>query len=390
MSSRDYYCNHKFRFLKIDLESRITYNCHAAKPHRIDLTWLSSNPGQLFNNPVSVQEREQMLRNERNSSCEQNCWRAEDQGLPSPRLYTVGQDRTHTQVLTTPKVIDITLNTDCNLVCTYCSKENSTSWRNDLIQNGSYNIESEPDRYQLTNTDKILSKLSQEERFNAVATENVLAEISRLSPTAETIVISGGEPFLSRYLIDIVKQNTQAPMIKIFTGTGVNFKRFERLINDLVQYKNVSLALSIDCVGKAYEFNRYGMKWDDWLKKIELLQKLNMPFNFSSVISNLTVWNFAELYRLFDSYEFKIECVYNPNFLSAYIMDDKTKEQTMRQIDDLKFDKKQFILDSMKATPSEHQRKDLSVFLHEFVRRRPDLDLSVFPKTFQHWIEHVV
>lgn len=390
MTCRNYYCNNKFTFLKIDLESRITYNCHAAKPHRIDLKWLDSNPGQLFNTPVNVQEREMMLRNERNDSCEQNCWKAEDQNLPSPRLYSNGQELTHTEVFTTPKSVDITLNTDCNMTCSYCSKENSTSWRNDLIKNGSYNIDSEQDRYSLTNMDKVLSKLSQAERFNFPATQKILQEISLLSKTAETIVITGGEPLLSKYLDTIIEAQTNKQKVKIFTGLGVNYKRFEQIVNRLAEYENVFLAISADCVGKAYEFNRYGMQWDDFLKKIELLKKVDIPFLFSSVISNLTVWNFSELYRMFDTYDFRIECAYTPNFLSPHVMDEKTKECVMSQIVNLNFDKKQTILESLQAQPSQQQHKDLAKFFREFVRRRPDLDCSIFPKTFQEWINDVV
>jgi hypothetical protein len=69
---RDYYCSMKFKFLKIDLESTTTYNCHAASPHSVDFNWLKNNPGNLFNTNVNVAERQMMLENKRNSSCEQN------------------------------------------------------------------------------------------------------------------------------------------------------------------------------------------------------------------------------------------------------------------------------------------------------------------------------
>ena len=120
MSDRDYYCSKKFTFLKIDLESKTTYNCHAAKPHQIDFEWLQHNPGQLFNTPINLKERQMMLSNQRNDSCEQNCWPAEDRGLPSPRLMQQGQFRSHDQIVVQPRMIDITLNTDCNLTCSYC------------------------------------------------------------------------------------------------------------------------------------------------------------------------------------------------------------------------------------------------------------------------------
>ena len=108
-NKRNYYCSMKFRFIKIDLESKTTYTCHAAQPHDIDFTWLSDNPGQLFNTPINITERNMMLVNQRNTSCEQNCWRAEDVGAVSPRMCQGGQDKTHFEISTQPEIVDLTI-----------------------------------------------------------------------------------------------------------------------------------------------------------------------------------------------------------------------------------------------------------------------------------------
>ena len=390
MSDRDYYCSKKFTFLKIDLESKTTYNCHAAKPHQIDFEWLQHNPGQLFNTPINLKERQMMLSNQRNDSCEQNCWPAEDRGLPSPRLMQQGQFRSHDQIVVQPRMIDITLNTDCNLTCSYCCKEFSTSWRNDIIKNGSYDIESESHRYSLTSNDMVLSKISQAQRFSTKSTGKILDEIACMSATTDTTIITGGEPFLSKYWLDLVQSNSHTPVIKIFTGLGVDYKRFERIVDALVDCKNVVLSVSADSTESNYEFNRYGMKWSDFLRKIDLLSRKNIKFGFHTVISNLTVCGFPNLFDLFADKSFRLECVYNPNFLAPYVMDNETKQHTVEQIQNLSFDQKQTILDSLQSQPTEQQRQDLSKFLHEFIRRRPDLNWSIFPKTFRQWIQHVV
>lgn len=390
MSERDYYCSHKFRFIKIDLESRTTYTCHAARPHRIDFEWLTNNPGQLFNTPVNVCEREQMLRNERNASCEQNCWPAEDRGAPSPRLISQGQHRTHTDLITQPETIDITLNTDCNLTCSYCCKEFSTSWRNDILNNGDYGIESEPARYSKNRMDIVLSRASQAERYNSGLTRKILDEIRTASQSAKKIIVSGGEPFLSRYLVDIVRENTHVPEIKIFSGLGVEKKRFERILDILAEHKNVILAISADSTGASYEFNRYGMQWSDFLNKIELLIDKDMQFGFSSVISNLTVSGFADFYRHFGDRYIQIECVYNPNFLAPHILDTETKSQAIKQIESIDFVQKQVILDSMKTEPTPQERTDAAKFINQFVARRPGLTMNALPQTFRDWISHVV
>jgi organic radical activating enzyme len=387
---RDYYCRNKFNNIKIDLESFTTYTCHAARPHTIDFEWLHKNPGQIFNSPVNVLERTQMLRNERNSSCEQNCWPAEDRASPSPRLISKGQFRTHTDIISQAEIVDITLNSDCGLTCSYCCKEFSSSWRNDIIKNGNYDIDSERDRYSLTQRDLIINRLSQPERINSQSIKQMIDEINKISSTAKKLIISGGEPFLSKYLVDVVEKKSHVPKIQIFTGLGVDYKRFQRIIDVLADHKNVVIYVSAESTGSCYEFNRYGMRWDDFLRKMELLEKKNMQIGLTSVMSNLTVLGFADFYRMFDNKKIRIECVYNPNFLAPHVLDPNTKQIVMQQIDSIDFAKKQIILDSMNSNPTQQEHRDLAKFLHEFVRRRHGLTLDCFPKTFQNWVKNVV
>ena len=147
--------------MKVDIEKRTIYNCDAASPQQIKLQWIKENPGQLFNTPLTVSEREMMLLNQRNSSCENNCFRAEDVGAVSPRIIRKGYVRSHSETHTHPSVVDITLGSDCNLTCSYCAKEFSSAWRKDLLDNGDYLGISDNDRYQINFKDKNLFQLSQ-------------------------------------------------------------------------------------------------------------------------------------------------------------------------------------------------------------------------------------
>ena len=269
MSERSYYCSMKFQFMKIDAESKTYYNCHAAKPHPVDFVWLEKNPGQLFNTDINVFERQQMLVNERNSSCEQNCWPLEDHGGISPRIEQGGTKKTHTQVITTPEIIDFTVNSDCNLSCSYCCKEYSSSWRHDIVNNGNYFFTDYPNsRYNLDSRDKILMQISQNEIKNTKHYQILLDELYAIAPGLKQLVITGGEPFLDNKLIDTLKGlplNNDA-VIQVYTGLGVEYKRFERILQNLqkLNLKNLSIVVSGENTGKFLEFNRYGNKYDDY------------------------------------------------------------------------------------------------------------------------------
>ena len=248
MANRDYYCSVKFKYLKIDLESKTTYNCHASRPHPVDFAWLSKNTGQIFNIPVNVHERQQMLINERNSSCEQNCWPAEDAGAISPRLYQSGDIKSHSEPVVSPETIDLTIGGDCNLTCSYCSKEYSSAWRRDIANNGQYLLTNKSDRFQLNNKDRILLNISQQQLKSTKQYQQLLTEIKLVAPTLKNLIITGGEPFLDNQLFDILPDLNLSPetTIEIYTGLGVSKSRFTTILSKLESIPNLLLIVSAE------------------------------------------------------------------------------------------------------------------------------------------------
>lgn len=390
LNQRDYYCNNKFKYLKIDPEQNVTYNCHAAQPHRVDLTWLEKNPGELFNTELNMSERVMMLHNERNSSCEQNCWKAEDRGAAGTRIVEKGYERTHFSVHTRPEIIDLVIGNDCNLTCSYCCREYSSSWRRDLIDNGDYlNLEENNSRYQSTPMDRILQNLSQTDRIDSKRYQLYIRELGIIANDAKKMVITGGEPFLNNFLFDILALCKNIPYIRLFTGFGVNTARFERIAKQLCDYPNVVIGLSVENVGPLHEFNRYGTKWDDVKRKIELLESLGIKIEVHSTLSNLTLFGLHDFYKEFERLNFEFDFVYNPTFMPVYVLDPDSKQKIQNQLSTLNIRDVDKICQSIEPEPTVMQQKQLSEFLTEYVKRRPDLNMSVFPKSFRDWLNVV-
>jgi len=384
---RDYYCNNKFKFLKVDIEKNTTYNCHAAKPHRINLDWLRANPGEIFNTEVNVSERQQMLRNERNASCEQNCWRAEDQGGSGPRILERGYQRTHFEVRTQPEIIDITLGGDCNLKCVYCCKEFSSSWRNELVNHGPYQDVGETDRFTIVPKDQLLMSKSQKEKSQSAYYQTILSELQSLAPHAKNVIITGGEPLLYNTLHDVVLSLAGCKDIKIFTGLGVTFKRFARMIEKLMQIPEVRFCISIENTGDLYEFNRRGMRWPDAEKKISFLRDIGAKVSMHSTLTNLTLFGFADFYEKVGSqYHLEIDFAHNPSFMPVYVMDDASKTMLSEWITHSDVPVKNRLLETLAISPSEQQRNHLGSFLRQFQQRNSDVDIKIFPKTFLDWL----
>jgi len=391
-NERDYYCSMKFWYLKIDLESKTTYTCHAAKPHAVDFGWLSDNPGQLFNNSINITERTMMLANQRNSSCEQNCWGAEDAGAVSARMFQGGAEKTHFEIVARPETIDITTGGNCNLTCSYCCKEYSTAWRKDLLDNGKYNIVDSNNRYELTAKDRVLTKISQAELKATHHYQTLLNEIKLSVDTLKKLIVTGGEPFLDNQLIDILSDLSMnhSTVVEIYTGLGVDATRFEKILTKLKLIKNLDLIISAECIKELHEFNRYGSTWQEFENKIQLLKKHSIPYRFHSTISNLTIFGFAEFFNYFKDNNHELAFAYQPDMMSPYVLDPESKEIIIHQIQSLPENIQKLVKQSLAATPTETQRQNIKTFLKEFVSRRKNLNVNIYPTHFLNWMNYVV
>jgi len=379
----------KFKYLKINMSSYSYKVCDAAASHPIDFEWLKNNPGNLFNTDINVREREMMLRNERNASCEQNCWPAEDCGASSPRLRAKGDIVTHTQTITNPEIIDIAIGNDCNLTCSYCCKVYSSAWQRDLSVNGNYEIYNQSDsRYKITTQDQILSKISQNELHDSSRYQSLIDEVKLRGSTLKQLIVTGGEPLLENRLYDMLSTLDLNPDCKItlFTGMGVNTARFQRVISQLANIKNLNVIVSAENVGDFLEFNRYGVKWSEFQDKIQILDQ-HVNWSFNCVISNLTIFGFVDFYNFFKNRQMKLTFSHQPSMMNPFVLDPASKAYVLEQIKTVDSSYKNQIEKNIAPDPTESQRKGIRDFLTTFVARRPDLDLKIFPKTFLQWLD---
>ena len=391
IENRDYYCSYKFKYLRIDLVSNKTSNCHAAKAHPIDFAWLEQNPGQLFNTDVNVSERHMMLLNQRNASCEQNCWSLEDKGAVSPRLWQHGPIKTHTDVHIQPEILEIKLNDDCNLSCSYCCKDYSSAWRRELVEHGDYNVDTGDKRFRLTQYDKIMMNVSQPEIKRTRKFQTLMSEIKSFSHNLKEIVVTGGEPLLDNQLFDVLDSvSNSSAVINIYTGLGVELQRFQRMVNKIKQNPNAMISISAECTDKFYEFNRYGNTWHEFLSRVEIVKSSGINFRFSTAITNLTIFNLPTFIRHFIDQRIGLEFANNPYMMAPYVLDVDSKKMILQDIQSLPEHYRTQIAQSIQADPSETQRQQMSEFLKEYVARR-NLDVSIYPKSFLEWLDiHVV
>jgi organic radical activating enzyme len=388
--TRSFYCSNKFKFLKIDLERQMTYNCHAAAPHRVDFNWLSNNPGNIFNIPVNIAEREMMLLNQRNLSCEQNCWPAEDRNQVSVRQLEDGIDQTHTLVHTQPEVLDITLDSDCNLSCIYCCKEYSSAWRRDIKDNGPYVFDHADqdliNRFKFDNKDIVLTALSQKDKQTGARYQKLLTEVDSIIPNLKLMIVTGGEPMLSSQLVDILNKAQNVPEIKIFTGLGIKSSRLEKILKEINSTNNIVFAISAENTQDFYEFVRAGNSYNNFLTNLKIIQESGVRYKFHSTLSNLTLMGFFDFYHEYKQHDIEIDFCYTPDFLSVHVLDHTSKEIIKEQWSSVNNDIANKIISSIDPMPTALQTGQLRSMLTQFSQRK-QLDINIFSQHFLDWIQ---
>lgn len=390
-TNSNYYCSQKFWYLSVNIEKLLTQSCCAADPQKINIDWISNNPGKLFNTLELQSERRAMLDNNLVASCNSSCWIPEERGLASRRLLMGSEKKTHADIESTPEFLNIMIGSHCNMTCVYCCKQNSSAWFNDIYNNGTYAVTDVGDRFTINNKDLAVAAISQKEINISPNKIKLFDELGKISDAEDfpAVVISGGEPFLYLYLNDLIEKFPKTVCVSIFTGLGVDGRRFARELDKLIVHPNISLVISAENINKNYEVVRAGNPWQQFENNLSEIQKRNIKYSFSSVLSNLTLFGLVDFINYVGDTSINFEICNTPNFLSMHVMDDKSKETIYNNIDKLPTAAQDIIKNSLSIEPTITEQHNLKMYLIDFMKRR-NLSLNIFPITFTEWIKNVV
>jgi radical SAM protein with 4Fe4S-binding SPASM domain len=227
-----------------------------------------------FNNRALQNLRQELLSGKRSSGCNK-CWENEKNGLTSNRHYHMRMLKKEllTKDLDNPaiKSLDIKPGNTCNFKCRICSPVYSSLYAQEVKSNTGISIES----------------------FNwAESDSRVIDEIVELLPTLTNIDMYGGEPFLIKPLLRVVKQAVdqhRAPHIRLhYNSNGSVYP--ETLIEYWKKFNHVDIQFSIDNIGNRFELERGG-SWQQVDSNIKKLIALDLPNVKISVMPAISIMN---------------------------------------------------------------------------------------------------
>jgi organic radical activating enzyme len=140
-------CLAKWKQVSLHLPTGLNNSCYHPPLHQIPKELLADNPSALHNTPHKKQQRKIMLKQERPSECSY-CWTQEDMGNLSDRHYRSGEPWAAADFDTIknstgdedviPSYVEVNFNHACNLACSYCSPQFSSTWQAEVDKEGGY------------------------------------------------------------------------------------------------------------------------------------------------------------------------------------------------------------------------------------------------------------
>jgi len=314
---------------------------------KISKIWMSDHLQSL---------RQQFINNERPEECKQ-CWDEEAAGIHSLRkgateqffnnnrdtnTETLIQSQSKNPILTE---LNLTLTNKCNLACRICSPHASSLWVKEIKDTRDQMLENNSPSF--TNYiffhEETLSKLSAT-KFE----DDKLAELHNMSKNLTKIQIYGGEPLINEEILSYLQWLVDANLshnITLVMNTNVTVYK-DNIIDMFSKFKRIDIYLSIDGIGKEYEYQRYPAKYVNIEKNIKRYAELKHPFKVVIYVtmSILNILNLEKMLDMFDSYNLGIDLhnqVHTPKILNIRNMSPDFKKDVLDVVENIDFTKYQ-------------------------------------------------
>lgn len=244
---------------------------------------------------TELEQLRQDFRDNKKSSVCNRCWHEEQNGLKSlrKRLYDV-ETGTSDYSFATPEAVEqrladysagplvLTIKNGnlCNAKCRVCHPGDSSRWIEDSVK-----------LHQLTG--KQYYSLEQQERNWS---DQQLEEILQLSQNLVRLELFGGEPTYNKQVARLLTQLAECGLSKnivVYINTNGGMFIPDRF-PELKQFKGVELGISVDGVGRHFNYIRHGIDYDYMVHNVKRMQEYfeqqSIPY-FIDAISTVNILN---------------------------------------------------------------------------------------------------
>lgn len=425
------FCAAKWYNVSIWLGNGRTASCHHPLAHPIPKEELEQNSSALHNTNYKKERRKEMLEGVRPSECSY-CWRVEDAAKNNPNIFSdrIYQTSRYTKediekIKTmpwdsnvTPKTVEICFDNLCNLACSYCNSEFSSTWSKDILNNGEYVGMKTGGGLTYKNDGSIAMPFGNKNEEN-IYIENFFKWFEEIRGGLLELRVSGGEPSRSPSfwkLLDVC--NDDKFDFAVNSNLIMDEDRLNRLLDSSKKFKALDIYTSAECFGKHQEFVRDGFSWDLWKKNMFIIEssKKIRSLNIMMTISALSIWTVDEFLKQIitwrkrfnnkNTFLMSVNILRFPSFQSVNMIDQETKNDLSNKIETVlnnnkiwmqdweinQFDRLLLYLREVDKSyedsdTKEDKTNDLKKFVNQYSLRRNKPYQEYMPTEFIEWFE---
>lgn len=422
------FCAAKWYNVSIWLGNGRTASCHHPLAHPVPKEELKVNPSALHNTKFKKEQRKKMLEGERPAECSY-CWRVEDaakdQNIFSDRVYQSARyTESEIQALknlpwdanVTPKTVEICFDNLCNLACSYCNAEFSSTWHKDISDNGEYKNMQTNGGKTYRQDGSIAMPFGNKNEGNTYV-EKFFEWFEDIRGGIDELRVSGGEPSRSPSFWKLLDMcNNDKFEFAVNSNLIMDASRLSRLTSAGQKFKKFEIYTSAECMYKNQEFVRDGFLWDVWEKNI--FEAQSSPHvntvHIMMTISLLSIWTVDEFLRTVvewkkrlgktDTFYMSVNILRFPSFQSVNMLPQEIKNTLADKIEAALNDSREWLkeweqnhyerlltylrkVDKAYEDVDEKAKKlnDLKNFLEQYETRRNKPMSEYMPTEFNDW-----
>jgi organic radical activating enzyme len=298
-------CLAKWKQVSLHLPTGLNNSCYHPPLHRIPIEDIGRNPSALHNTPHKKEQRKLMLASVKPAECSY-CWNMEAHDKLSDRHYRSGEPwaAKDYSVITEstgdedaiPSYVEVNFNNVCNLACSYCSPQFSSTWQQETDRHGAYPTlvpHNAPEHF------------SGDRKPIPAREHNPYVEAfwewwPTLYPELEHFRMTGGEPLLDKNTYRVFDYVLANPSAKLHLNVTSNFSVDEKSWQKYLAYvkqlcdgriEHFMQYVSLDAWGAQAEYIRHGLDFDLLWDRVN--QFLTQVPSYSSLTFIVTMNNLS-------------------------------------------------------------------------------------------------
>ena len=307
-------CLAKWKQVSLHLPTGLNNSCYHPPLHAIPAELLKDNPGALHNTPHKKAQRKIMLRQERPSECGY-CWAMEDNGKLSDRHYRSGEPwaaMDFEKIMNStgdedviPSYVEVNFNHACNLACSYCSPQFSSTWQAEVDKWGGYptsTTHNDPSHF--TGRNRPIPSRDANPYVDAF-----WSWWPTLYPELKHFRMTGGEPMLDKntyrvfdYVLANPKPDLHLNVTSNFSVDEKSWQRYKTYVGELCKDERIEHFMqyvSLDSWGDQAEYIRHGLDFNLlWDRVNQFLTEIpgRNSITFIVTMNNLSVTGLGQLF----------------------------------------------------------------------------------------------